>query len=351
MKLAEARETITRTREPEQIDERFATLNDMRAAAGQVEQMCGKAYNKALSFKGEFDMMEEIPASFRRMYTRNMQVMDRLRNARQDAYQTTMELRRLRESSSDADPTTLDGAREVLNEVLVKDEVEAASALGDAIKLTGKALYLLDTALGRSAFNAPEAPRHDYTSGMGRDVMNVLKLIRDARYALIQMRDVVGESNADHVRQLSTVNDFLRLAEKALRARTAGVYWRALVKAKRELQRAMDMFDADDVRESVVEGLVRYSKRGPILVDMDDDPRGLGLAFIRIAKRRAEELRASRPSRRDTPGSMEIHRKYVEMNKRLAAFGHQLIVLGRKWDREYEKAYQKANPEPANPWA
>lgn len=71
-------------------------LSDFQIAASEVTKKCGEAYMAAVKLKGMFDQMEEIPKDLREIYHRTMKVMGKAGDAKQDAYQSQMELRRIR---------------------------------------------------------------------------------------------------------------------------------------------------------------------------------------------------------------------------------------------------------------
>lgn len=76
-------------------EERRSVAAFQRATA-ELEKKCGEAYMAAAKLKSMFDDMEEIPSEFQGIYNRTMKIMDRLGNAKQDAYQSKMETRRLK---------------------------------------------------------------------------------------------------------------------------------------------------------------------------------------------------------------------------------------------------------------
>jgi len=73
---------------------RVNTPADFLIAAGEVTRECGRAYMAAVKLKGMFDEMEEIPKSFHKIYERTMKVMGMAGDAKKEAYQSQMELRR-----------------------------------------------------------------------------------------------------------------------------------------------------------------------------------------------------------------------------------------------------------------
>lgn len=72
------------------------TLPNVQYHAAEVTRKIGEAYNAAVAFKGLIDQMEHIPPSLRRSYDRSLKVMSALGQAKDGAYQSQMELRRLR---------------------------------------------------------------------------------------------------------------------------------------------------------------------------------------------------------------------------------------------------------------
>jgi len=75
---------------------RVNTPAHFQVASSEVNKKIGEAYNSALKLKGMFDQMEEIPNTLRKIYNRNMKAMDLLRKAKDEAYQSQMEFRRIR---------------------------------------------------------------------------------------------------------------------------------------------------------------------------------------------------------------------------------------------------------------
>jgi len=71
-----------------------ASVGDARGQASEVTRRIGEAFLEATTLKGDFDAMDEIPTSARKIYDRTLKVMDLLGKAKKEAYQTEMELRR-----------------------------------------------------------------------------------------------------------------------------------------------------------------------------------------------------------------------------------------------------------------
>jgi len=71
------------------------TPSDFRRVSAGVTKACGEAYMAALKLKGMFDQMEEIPGAYQKIYERTMKVMGMAGDAKQDAYQSEMEIRRI----------------------------------------------------------------------------------------------------------------------------------------------------------------------------------------------------------------------------------------------------------------
>ena len=71
------------------------TPSDFRLVSAGVTKACGEAYMAALKLKGMFDQMEEIPKPYQKIYHRTMKVMDMAGDAKQEAYQSEMEIRRI----------------------------------------------------------------------------------------------------------------------------------------------------------------------------------------------------------------------------------------------------------------
>jgi hypothetical protein len=72
------------------------SLTDFLRAAIDADEAISKAYLEAVSLKSMWDTFEEIPPKQRRMYDDNMKVMNLLRKAGEEAYQTRMTLKRYR---------------------------------------------------------------------------------------------------------------------------------------------------------------------------------------------------------------------------------------------------------------
>lgn len=75
---------------------RVNTPAHFQIAAADVTKKCGEAYMAAVKLKGMFDEMEEIPKVFQKIYDRTMKVMGNAGDAKQEAYQSQMELRRFK---------------------------------------------------------------------------------------------------------------------------------------------------------------------------------------------------------------------------------------------------------------
>lgn len=73
-----------------------STLADFQRSTAELTRRIGEAYNEALHLKGMMDQMEEVTPSLKKTYTRAMKILDHLRSAKKDAYQSEMELKRLR---------------------------------------------------------------------------------------------------------------------------------------------------------------------------------------------------------------------------------------------------------------
>lgn len=73
-----------------------STLADFQRSTAELTRRIGEAYNEAVHLKGMMDQMEEVTPSLKKTYARAMKIMDLLRSAKKDAYQSEMELRRLR---------------------------------------------------------------------------------------------------------------------------------------------------------------------------------------------------------------------------------------------------------------
>jgi hypothetical protein len=71
------------------------SLSDFRRASAEVTRKIGEAFNAAVALKGMFDRWEDV-SSQRRIYDRNSKIMGQLGSAKQQAYQSEMELRRLK---------------------------------------------------------------------------------------------------------------------------------------------------------------------------------------------------------------------------------------------------------------
>lgn len=78
------------------VEAKVNTLTDFQVASANVTEACGNAYMAALKLKGMFDQMEEIPQYLHGIYSRTMKVMGMAGDAKQEAYQSQMELRRMR---------------------------------------------------------------------------------------------------------------------------------------------------------------------------------------------------------------------------------------------------------------
>jgi len=83
--------------EVEAIEEgRVNTLAHFQVTSSEVTRKIGEAYMRAHKLKAMFDQMEEIPNTFHKIYDRNLKAIDLISKAKDEAYQSQMELRRIR---------------------------------------------------------------------------------------------------------------------------------------------------------------------------------------------------------------------------------------------------------------
>ena len=72
------------------------SLPRLQIQAKRVTEACGEAYNESVRLKLMMDTAEEIPNYLRKIYDRNLKVFNKAADAKKDAYQSQMELRRVR---------------------------------------------------------------------------------------------------------------------------------------------------------------------------------------------------------------------------------------------------------------
>lgn len=95
-RVQRARARVNALRESMLNEEGPITFEAINYKAAQATVAIGEAYNAVLGFKGLIDRMDEIPASLHRQYARTGKILDALARAKAEAYQSQMELRRLR---------------------------------------------------------------------------------------------------------------------------------------------------------------------------------------------------------------------------------------------------------------
>lgn len=94
--LVDMAESLTAAKKGGRVAKKNYSLMDFHRAAIDTDGAISEAYLKAVSLKQMWDTFEEIPPKQRRMYDDNMKVMDLLRKAGDEAYQTRMTLNKYR---------------------------------------------------------------------------------------------------------------------------------------------------------------------------------------------------------------------------------------------------------------
>lgn len=72
------------------------TLSMLKAQATKVTDACTDLYLAAVKLKSLMDTAEEIPPDLREIYDRNLKVMGAAGDAKKEAYQSQMEMRKIR---------------------------------------------------------------------------------------------------------------------------------------------------------------------------------------------------------------------------------------------------------------
>lgn len=72
------------------------SLADYQRATADLTRQIGLAYNGVIGLKGMMDKMEEVTPSLKKTYDRMMKIMPLLGDAKKMAYQSEMEMKRLR---------------------------------------------------------------------------------------------------------------------------------------------------------------------------------------------------------------------------------------------------------------
>ena len=66
-----------------------------QVAASSLTRKVGEAYTAAVSLKLMYDKWHELPPEHKKIYKRTMSVIDQMGRAKDDAYQSQMELKRI----------------------------------------------------------------------------------------------------------------------------------------------------------------------------------------------------------------------------------------------------------------
>jgi hypothetical protein len=73
-----------------------AGLHDFQRMTADVTRKLGESYNSVIAIKEEFDKMEEVPNSAKKVNARLAKLMSLIGDAKKLAYQSEMELKRLK---------------------------------------------------------------------------------------------------------------------------------------------------------------------------------------------------------------------------------------------------------------
>jgi hypothetical protein len=95
-KLVDMAQSLTAANKGGRVAKKNYSLSNFHRAAIDTDEAISEAYLKAVSLKQMWDTFEEIPPKQRRMYDDNMKVMNLLRKAGEEAYQTRMTLSKYR---------------------------------------------------------------------------------------------------------------------------------------------------------------------------------------------------------------------------------------------------------------